>query len=78
MPILDNEEYVVKTKNSEGKYRIVGNLQQGDYGPRLSLMNCKLLRDALANVEDGKRLFMPVYINDWADNNATKEESTEE
>jgi len=80
MPILDTEEFVIKAKNSEGKYRIVGNLQQGDYGPRLSLINCKLLRDALAQAEDGKRVFLPVYLNDWNDREVVKqeEESTEE
>lgn len=75
MPILDNEEFVIKAKNEEGKFRIVGSLKQGDYGPRLSLINSKLLRDALAKVKDDKRAFFPVYLVDSKENDTVQGET---
>lgn len=68
MPINKDEEYVIKVKTDNG-YRIVGNISVGDYGPRVSLTNNELLRSKLEAVEEGKRLYMPVFEASKKDGN---------
>lgn len=77
MPITIEDDYVIKAKNAQGVYRIVGNVSYGDYGPRVSLVNCPILREALSKVEDGRRIYLPVYTMDKDADKQPKQEEKE-
>lgn len=76
MPINHGDEYLIKAKDETGKYQIVGNINVGEYGPRITLKKDELLIKLFENTEANRRMYFPVFI--WNKKEATEVVESEE